>query len=229
MLTAILMALQAAVSPPIDGRLLPSGDSCYTASTADGTPVGTVLRRVEKSGADRLTITVVARFNGGPLTRSRLEVTRADLRPLSTREETDGKVSLLVRYRGRKAVGKVYADGGKAATSTVSLDGAAWDDDILDFLVTTLPLAVGARFDSPVFRFERGPARSGINVTGTRLVRAAGADREAWVVTSSTRSGMVLTFLVATHDRRLLGVDVGDVRSRLGGDCSGLENEGGVK
>jgi hypothetical protein len=33
---------------------------------------------------------------------------------------------------------------------------------------------------------------------------------------------MTITFVVAKADRRLLAVDVGGVRSVLGGDCSGL-------
>ena len=45
---------------------------------------------------------------------------------------------------------------------------------------------------------------------------------DAWEVAASTRSDMTVTFAVAKADRRLLTVEVGDVRSVLGGDCKGL-------
>lgn len=225
MLTAIVALFQAVPAAPIiDGTRLFVGDSCYaTSASATGVPpAGEVLRRVARTGRDRLTITIVSRFNGGPLLSSTLEVALADLRPIETRERTDGRTDLSVRYGGGTARGKIYQEDGKVVISTRRFDRPAWDDESVEFVLTTLPFAEGAHFDIPVFHFDRGPAVSRVDVLGSRRVDIDGVGRDAWVVAAHTRSDMVITFLIGKADRRLLEIDVGDVRSYLGGDCSEL-------
>ena len=225
MLTTILALLQLVpAAPMVDGQRLFVGDSCYVTSGSDPSalPAGKVLRRVERIARDRLMITVAARFNGGPLMTSRLKVAFPDLHPIETREDTDGRISLVVRYRDGLAGGKIYSEDGDSRASTKMLGGPVWDDETLEFVLTTLPFAQGAHFDLPVFQFDRGPAVSRIDVTGTRTVDIDGASREAWVVSATTRSDMIITFLVGKSDRRLLEVDVGGVRSYLGGNCAEL-------
>ncbi len=217
---ALLQLLPAA--PAIDGSRLFIGDSCYITSTLAGgsSPVGEVLRRVERIGRDRIRIRIASRFNGGPLLTSTLILTRGDLQPIEARDETDGRTQLLVRYGRGTARGRIYRDAGPTVTATRPFDPPAWDDESLDFVVAALPLAEGAHFAIPIFHFDRGPATARVDVSGSRSVESGGADRDAWVVTVRTRSDMTITFLVDKADRRLREIDVGDVRSYLGGDCS---------
>jgi hypothetical protein len=210
--------------PPIDGALLPVGDACYTVPGPElGKSAGNILRRVERLDDKRLMITIASRFNGGPLLTSRIEVAFPSLRPIRTIEETDGETDLSVRYRDGEARGTVIGGDGRRQTTTVPLPEPVWDDETIEFVLTALPLAEGAHFELPVFHFGRGPGVARIDVR--RSISAGGFGRgpiPAWEIEGSTRSDMTITFLVAKADRRLLAVDVGGVRSNLGGDCSGL-------
>lgn len=219
---ALFQTLSA--TPGIDGSRLFIGDSCYTVSSSasDASSAGEVLRRVKRIGRDRIRITIVSRFNGGPLLTSTLDLARTDLQPIEVRDKTDGQTRLLVRYGSGTARGSIYREAGPTMTSTRPFDRPAWDDESLEFAVTALPLAAGARFDIPVFHFDREPATARVEVAGSRSVETDGASRDAWAVSVKTRSDMTITFLVGKTDRRLLEIDVGDVRSYLGGDCSEL-------
>jgi hypothetical protein len=226
MIPALLIWAAAATNPPpIDGALLYVGDACYTipASQDGGKSVGNILRRVERRDDKRLMITVVSRFNGGPLLTSRMEVSFPSLRPIRTTEETDGKTSLTVSYGDTDAQGTVTGGDGLPQTSTTPLPGPVWDDETTEFVLTTLPLADGAHFEVPVFHFGRGVSTTTVDVR--RSIRAGGFGRgpiAAWEIDVSTRTDMTINFLVAKADRRLLAIEVGGVRSILGGDCSEL-------
>lgn len=210
--------------PPIDGSLLPVGDACYTVPAPEqGKSAGNILRRVERIRDTRLMITITSRFNGGPLLTSRIEVALPSLRPIRTIEQTDGETDLSVRYRDDKARGTVTGGDGRRRTTTVPLPGPVWDEETIEFVLTALPLAEGGRFDVPIFHFGRGPGVTRIDVR--RSISAggfSGGPIAAWEIEGSTRSDMTITYLIAKADRRLLAVDVGGVRSILGGDCSGL-------
>ena len=226
MIPALLIWAAAATNPPpIDGALLYVGDACYTipASQDGGKSVGNILRRVERLDDKRLMITVVSRFNGGPLLTSRMDVAFPSLRPIRTTEETDGKTSLTVSYGDTDAQGTVTGGDGLPQTSTTPLPGPVWDDETTEFVLTTLPLANGAHFEVPVFHFGRGVSTTTIDVR--RSIQAGGFGRgpiAAWEIDVSTRTDMTINFLVAKADRRLLAIEVGGVRSILGGDCSEL-------
>lgn len=221
---SVAMAAPTENLPPVDGALLPIGDACYTVQGSEqGKSAGNVLRRVERLDDQRLRITVTSRFNGGPLLTSRIELALPNLRPIRTIEQSDGKTDLSVRYRGDKARGTVTGEDGRRRTSEVPLPGPVWDDETIEFVLAALPLAEGAHFDLPLFHFGRGPGVTRIDVR--RSIVAQGFERgptDAWEIEGSTRSDMTITFLVAKADRRLLAVDVGGVRSMLGGDCSPL-------
>jgi hypothetical protein len=221
----LIWAAAAATPPPIDGALLYVGDACYTipATEDGGKPVGNILRRVERLDDKRLMITVASRFNGGPLLTSRMEVAFPSLRPIRTTEETDRKTSLTVNYGDTAAQGTVTGGDGLPQTSTAPLPGPVWDDETTEFVLTTLPLADGAHFDLPMFHFGRGVSETRIDVL--RSIQAGGFGRgpiAAWEIEASTRTDMTIAFLVAKADRRLLAIEVGGVRSILGGDCSEL-------
>lgn len=210
--------------PPIDGAQLPVGDACYTVPAQEqGKSAGNILRRVERLDDKRLMITIISRFNHGPLLTSRIDVALPSLRPIRTIEQTDGETDLSVRYRDGKARGTVTGESGRHQTSEVPLPGPVWDDETIEFVLAALPLVEGAHFDLPIFHFGRGHGVARIDVR--RSISAGGIGRDpiaAWEIESSTRSDMTITFVVAKADRRLLAVDVGGVRSVLGGDCSGL-------
>ncbi len=220
----LLIWLAAQDMPPIDGALLPMGDACYTiAGSEPGKSAGNVLRRVVRLDDKRLMVTIASRFNGGPLLTSRIELAFPSLRPIRTIEETDGAASLSVRYRGGKARGTMTGTGREREKSIVALPGPVWDEETVEFLIAALPLADGAHFDLPVFHFGRGPSVTRIDVRGSMSAeRSATGPVAAWEIEGSSRSGMAVTFVVAKADRRLLSVEVGGVRSVLGGDCSGL-------
>lgn len=218
------VAMPAENLPPIDGALLPVSDACYTVpATEQGKSAGNILRRVERIDEKRRMITIASRFNGGPLLTSRIEVAYPGLRPIRTIEETDGETDLSVRYRDGKARGTVAGGNGRLQTTTVPLPEPAWDDETIEFVLTALPLAEGAHFELPVFHFGRGPGVAKIDVRRSVSAEEFGLGPIlAWEIEASTRSDMTITFLVAKSDRRLLAVEVGGVRSTLGGDCSGL-------
>jgi hypothetical protein len=226
MIPALLIWTAAATTlAPIDGALLYVGDTCYTipASQDGGKSVGNILRRVERLDDKRLVITVASRFNGGPLLTSRMEVGFPSLRPIRTTEETDGKTSLTVSYGDTDAQGMVTGGDGLPQTSTAPLPGPVWDEETTEFVLTALPLADGAHFELPVFHFGRGPGVTRFDVR--RSIQAGGFGRgpiAAWEIEASTRTDMTISFLVAKADRRLLAIEVGGVRSVLGGDCSEL-------
>lgn len=221
---AAAMATPVEILPPVDGALLPVGDACYTVPGSEqGKSAGNILRRVERIDDKRLAITIASRFNRGPLLTSRMEVAFPSLRPIRAIEETDGETDLSVRYGDGKARGTVRGGDGRRQTTTVPLPEPVWDDETVEFVVTALPLADGAHFDLPVFHFGRGPSVMRIDVR--RSTSAAGFGRDpiaAWEIEASTRSDMTIIFQVAKADHRLLAVDVGSVRSTLGGDCSEL-------
>ena len=210
--------------PPVDGELLPVGDACYTVPGPEqGKSAGNILRRVERIDDKRRMITIASRFNAGPLLTSRIEVAFPSLRPIRTIEETDGETDLLVRYRDGKARGTITGGNGRRQTIVVPLPGPVWDDETVEFVLAALPLADGAHFELPIFHFGRGPGVTRIDVRRSISAEGFGPDPiTAWEIEGSTRSDMTITFLVAKADRRLLAVDVGGVRSVLGGDCSGL-------
>lgn len=209
---------------PIDGALLPVGDACYTVHADEqSASAGKVLRRVERLDDKRLMITVVSRFNGGPLLTSRIEVALPSLRPIRTTEQSDGETGLSVRYREGKARGTVRGADGRRRTSDVPLPGPVWDDETMEFVLAALPLAEGAHFDLPVFHFDRGPGMTRIDVRRSVSAEEFGNGKTpAWKIEASTRTDMTINFLVSQTNRQLLTVDVGGVRSTLGGDCSGL-------
>ena len=221
---AVAMATTTESLPPIDGALLPVGDACYAVPAPEqGKSAGNVLRRVERIDDKRLAITIISRFNEGPLLTSRIDVAFPSLRPIRTIEETDSKTDLSVRYRDGEARATVTGGDGRRQTSEVPLPGPIWDEETIEFVLAALPLAEGAHFELPVFHFGRGPGVTRIDVR--RSILAGGFGRgpiPAWEIEASTRSDMTITFLVAKADRRLLAVDVSGVRSVLGGDCSGL-------
>jgi len=210
--------------PPIDGALLPVGDACYTvAGTEQDKSAGNVLRRVERFDDKRLMITIVSRFNGGPLLTSRIEVALPSLRPIRTTEQSDGETDLSVRYHDDRARGTVRGADGRRRTSEVPLPGPVWDDETIEFVLAALPLAQGAHFDLPVFHFDRGPGVTRIDVRRSVLAEEGGnGPTTAWEIEASTRTDMTINFLVSQTNRQLLAVDVGGVRSTLGGDCSEL-------
>jgi hypothetical protein len=210
--------------PPVDGALLPIGDACYTVPAPEqGKSAGNILRRVERIDDKRLMITIASRFNGGPLLTSRIEVALPSLRPIRTIEQTDGETNLSVRYRDGKARGMVRGEDGRRQTSEVPLPGPVWDEETIEFVLAALPLAEGAHIEMPVFHFGRGSGVTRIDVRRSISAEGVGGGpMPAWEIEASTRSDMTITFLVAKADRRLLAVEVGGVRSVLGGDCSGL-------
>jgi len=210
--------------PPIDGSLLPVGDACYKVHAPEqDTSAGNVLRRVERLDEKRLMITIVSRFNGGPLLTSRIEVALPSLRPIRTTEQSDGETGLTVRYRDGKARGTVRGANGGRKTRDVPLPGPVWDDETTEFVLAALPLAEGAHFDLPVFHFDRGPSVTRIDVRRSVSAEEFGNGKTpAWEIEASTRTDMTINFLVSQTNRQLLAVDVGGVRSTLGGDCSGL-------
>ena len=210
--------------PLIDGTLLPVGDACYkVAGTEERKSAGNVLRRVERLDGKRLMITVVSRFNGGPLLTSRIEVAFPSLQPIRTTEQSDGETGLSVRYREGKARGTVRGADGRRQTSEVPLPGPVWDVETTEFVLAALPLAQGAHFDLPVFHFDRGHGVTRIDVRRSVLAEEGGnGPTAAWEIEASTRTDMTINFLVSQTNRQLLAVDVGGVRSTLGGDCSEL-------
>lgn len=221
----MLADVAATALPPVDGAQLRLGDACFAIQPREpgGKATGNVLRRVERISNDRLRITVASRFNGGPLLTSRMEVAFPSLRPIRTVEETDGRIGLMVRYAGNHVRGTVFDDAGRKETRRSPLPGPAWDEEAMEFVLTTLPLAEGAHFALPIFHFDRGPGVMRVDVRGSALVE--GPDRrpvDAWEVEGSTRSDVTITFMIAKADRQLLEVDAGGVRSYLGGDCSGV-------
>lgn len=220
----LIWAVATEGMPPIDGALLPVGDACYTVPAPEqGKSAGNILRRVERLDDKRLMITIASRFNGGPLLTSRIEVAFPNLLPIRTIERTNGETVLSVRYRDGKARGTAIGAGGRRETSIVPLAGPVWDEETTEFLLAALPLAEGAHFDLPVFHFGRGTGVTRIDVR--RSLSAEGFGRDpiaAWEIAAGTRSDLTITFLVAKADRRLLAVEVGGVRSTLGGDCSDL-------
>jgi len=227
MIPALLIwaTMETAMLPPIDGALLPVGDACYTIAATDpgGASAGNVLRRVERLDGKRLMITVSSRFNGGPLLTSRMEVAFPSLRPIRTIEESDGAIGLSVRYRDKEARGTMTGDDGRRRVAKAVLPGPVWDEETMEFILTTLPLAEGARFEVPVFHFGRGPGTVQVHVRRSVAVADGGdAPIDAWEVEGSTRSDMSITYAIAKADRRLLAIEVGGVRSVRGGDCSGL-------
>jgi hypothetical protein len=168
-------------------------------------------------------ITIASRVNGGPVLTSRIDVAFPSLRPIRTVEETDGTTDLSVSYGETEAQGTAPGGDGRPQTVTAPLPGPVWDDETTEFALTTLPLADGAHFEVPVFHFGRGVSVTRIDVR--RSIQAGGFGRgpiPAWEIAASTRTDMTITFLVAKADRRLLAIEVGDVRSILGGDCSEL-------
>jgi len=221
---AVAMATTTESLPPIDGALLPVGDACYAVPAPEqGKSAGNVLRRVERIDDKRLAITIISRFNEGPLLTSRIDVAFPSLRPIRTIEETDSKTDLSVRYRDGEARGTVTGGDGRRQTSEVPLPGPVWDEETIEFVLTTLPLAEGAHFELPVFHFGRGSGVARIDVRRSISAEGfGGSPIAAWEIAGSTRSDMTITFLVAKADRRLLAVEVGGVRSVLGGDCSRL-------
>jgi hypothetical protein len=212
-----------AIPPPIDGTRLRIGEVCYEFPGRAGASRGQVLRRVERLDGKRLLLTVASRFDGGPLLTSRMEVAFPSLRPIRTIEESDGRTSLSVRYGHHEAKGVVTDDDGHRHKGTTPLPEPVWDEETIEFALTTLPFTEGAQFEIPGFHFGRGPAVVRI---GVRRSVAFGdgslTATDAWEVQGSTRSGMTITYVVAKADRRLLGIDAGDVRSVAGGNCSGL-------
>lgn len=211
--------------PPVDGALLHVGDACYTiaGSGGDNGSAGKILRRVERIDAKRLMIAVASRFNGGPLLTSRMEVAFPSLRPIRTVEETDGRIGLTVRYAGTHVRGTLFGDAGRKETRRSPLSGPVWDEETMEFVLTTLPLAEGAHFELPMFHFGRGSGVMRVDVRGSAVVQGPdGRPMEAWEVQGSTRSDVPIIFMIAKADRRLLEVDAGGVRSYLGGDCSGM-------
>ena len=227
MIPAIMMLadVAAAALPPVDGARLWLGDACYAIQPrAPGEKApGNVLRRVERVGNNRLRITVASRFNGGPLLTSRMEVAFPSLRPIRTVEETDGRTSLIVRYTDAHVRGTLFDDAGRKETRRSPLPGPVWDEEEIEFVLATLPLAEGAHFDLPIFHIARGPGMMRVDVRGPIVIQLP--DRravEAWEVQGSTRSDVTVTFTIAKVGRQLLEVDAGGVRSYLGGDCSGL-------
>lgn len=221
---AAAMAMTPESLPPIDGALLSVGDACYAVPAPEqDKSAGNVLRRVERVDDKRLKITIISRFNGGPLLTSRIDVAFPSLRPIRTIEETDSKTDLSVRYRDGEARGTVTGGDGRRQTSEVPLPGPVWDEETIEFVLTTLPLAEGAHFELPVFHFGRGSGVARIDVRRSISAEGfGGSPIAAWEIEGSTRSDMTITFLVAKADRRLLAVEVGGVRSVLGGDCSRL-------
>jgi hypothetical protein len=224
---ALLTSTGAATTsvPSIDGALLPLGDACYAIapSESDGTSAGSVLRRVERLDDKRLMITIASRFYGGPLLTSRVEVAFPSLRPIRTTEETDGSVGLSVHYGDKAARGTVTGDDGRRKTAKTPLPGPVWDEETMEFVLATLPLVDGAQFEVPVFHFGRGPGVMRIHVRGSAAIGDGSfAPVAAWEVEGSTRSGITITYMIAKRDRRLLQVEVGGIRSNLGGDCSEL-------
>ena len=223
-ITPALLIWAAATSgslPPIDGALLNLGDACYAIRTTEdgGKDAGHVLRRVERIDDKRLMITVVSRFNGGSLLTSRMDVAFPSLRPIRTIEQTDGQTGLSVRYRDTDVKGTATDEDGQSQTTIVPLPGPVWDDETIEFVLTALPLADGAHFEIPVFHFGRGVSVTTIDVR--RSTEAAGSI-PAWEIEASTRTDMAITFTVSQTNRQLLAIDVGGVRSILGGDCSEL-------
>jgi hypothetical protein len=210
--------------PQVDGELLPVGDACYTVPGSEqGKSAGNILRRVERIDDKRRMITIASRFNGGPLLTSRIEVAYPSLRPIRTIEDTDGETDLSVRYRDGKARGTVTGGDGRRQKTTVPLPGPVWDEETIEFLLRALPLAEGVHIELPVFHFGRGYGVARIDVRRSISAEEFGLGPiPAWEIEASTRSDMTITFLVAKADRQLLAVEVGGVRSVLGGDCSGL-------
>lgn len=227
MIPALLIwaAAEAGGLPPIDGTLLPIGDECYSiAARGPGdASAGNILRRVERLDDKRLRITVISRVNGGPLLTSRMEVAFPSLRPIRTIEETDGVTSLSVRYSGKGARGTLTSVDGRRKTAKAPLAGPVWDEETMEFVLTTLPLAEGAQFEVPIFHFGRGSSTMRIHV---RRAVAFGDGSftavAAWEVEGSTRSDMTITFFVAKASRRLLAIETGGVYSVHHGNCSNL-------
>ena len=227
MFPALLISADAAAAavPPIDGARLVIGDFCYAvpATGGIGVPRSRILRRVERLDDKRLLITVASRTDSGPLLTSRVEVAFPSLRPIRTIEETDGRTGLSVRYGDKQAKGVVTDDEGRKHRSTVPLRGPVWDDETMDFVLTTLPLADGAQFDVPVFHFARGPGIMRIRVRGRAAIGDGSyAAIDSWKVEGSTRSGMTITFFVAKKDHSLVAIKTGNIYSVRGGDCSDL-------
>lgn len=208
------VALVAATIPAFDGSRLRPGDSCYAMTTA-GNPSGAILRRVVRAKGDASapwSVTILSRLDGERY-ETRLTLEYADLRPIEVRDHGG-----LARYFATGVI-DVNARGN---VRTLTLPQPIWDASGLEILLTALPLADGAHFDVPVYG-GGAPRVTSFEVSGAMLVDTPDGVVEAWRVIKYWSDGTPVIYLVAKSDRRLLGIDVGRVSSRLGGDCSGLE------
>ena len=204
-LVALLAAAEGRSGLP-DGSKLRPGETCYQ-TTISGKFSGSILRTVTRTDEGWL-ITVNA-GSGSDRTDQQLTVSYADLRPIRLR--TNGQT---FKYRP----GGVSISG-TDGSSDRRLPDPVWEATGLEFLVTTLPLAQGASFDIPTWG-GGDPQTVHLEVPDSAMIDTPEGKVPAWRVLKRWPDGTPVYYLVAKSDRRLLGMDVVEVQSRIGGDCS---------
>ncbi|WP_375397362.1 hypothetical protein [uncultured Sphingomonas sp.] len=227
----VLLAAASSALPGFDGSKLRPGESCYAMTTmVDGKPVpaGAVLRRIERAptagrkAGSPWTVTIRSRYDAEAIAETLLTLDYRDLRPLTVRDGDVGKPRTELIYGPDRVTGTDYS-GDTPQPVDVGIAPPLWDPAGLELLLTALPLAPGLHADIPVFSGTGKPTMVAVDVIGPQAVTTPDGPVQAWVVGKSWADGTPVNYFVATADRRLLGIDVGDVSSRLGGDCSALK------
>ncbi len=205
-LVALLASAHGATNAP-DGSKLRPGQTCYQ-TVVDGKVSGSILRTVTRT--DEGWLITINSNSGGQRMDTQLTVSFADMRPIRLRN--DGET-----FRYRPGGVSITGSGGKV--SDRALPDPIWEGSGLEFLVTTLPLAEGASFDIPTWG-GGDPQTIHFEVPDSAMIETPDGKVPAWRVLKRWADGTPVYYLVAKSDRRLLGMDVVDVHSRIGGDCS---------
>ena len=225
-LVSMLSYPPASSYPPMSGARLFFGSSCYvTTNRGQASPENSlVLRRVRRGDRPgEVVVTIASRVGDAPISRSELRLRPYDLLPISVEEREGDRLRSRTVYEEGRANSTDFPDARPPTTRSIETTGFVWDDESAEFVITTIQFPYVAHYEFPVFNVQRGPATARLDLRGSRLIEVDGRMVDAWVIDGTTRSARVFTYYVAKSDRRLLGLDSDSFSSRLGGDCSALE------
>lgn len=185
---------------PFDpARVTPRSDSFVV--TLQGRAVGGVRETLERT-ADGYRLVSVQGLAGMSQT-TEVTFTRAlDMRAVKQSGQVRGQpMSIEVTYGGGRAKGAATTPDQQGALKTTVVDtvvpAGAVDDNALQSLLHSLPLAAGKTFTIPVFASGQGAAKPmAVAVTGEEQVTVPAGSFDSWKVTV-TGGAIPVTFWIA--------------------------------
>lgn len=211
----------------VDGSHLDEGRSCHNISLGDDV-IGHARQDIEAAshaGEAVWKITIRQEVPGRSFKmRDEFVVRQANLLPISlisergSNREASGWQRVSIAYDGGFITGTRETRGGivpiRERTET-----PVWDGNLWGLLFASLPLAPGARFEIPMWQYDKDFGLFQVRVAGSGPVSTPNGTEQAWLLEAGADPDRLVRYVMSKEDLNELSYEAGPMRQALSSNC----------